>query len=236
MEVTFAAYRHLDGIMEIEVETYGPLGDRAMASRELMASRIDRCNTNGAGWFFVAVHDDVVVGYMILQPTSLSEDDCVSWDASTDFGTFNTTYDEQGETIFAVSLGARRTAPPGAISLLFHRGLILMITRNKKRAIFCSRMPSLSHAMIQRGVDPATYCFQVDANGKPLDWLLGEFYETLGVLPKKFLPNGYPPDADSAGHGAQIVLEDFFHALETSLQRTYQSGIAYGRSLQKRKV
>lgn len=234
MEVKFADYEHLDGIMEIEAETFGALGKEAMASREMMLSRIERCNKRGAGWLLVAVQDGVVMAYLALQPTSLGAEECISWDISTDNGTFEKTYDETGDTVFGASLGARKNAPPGATILIFHQTLVLMLKRNRKRVIFCSRMPSLSRAMEERGVDPETYCFQVDANGRPLDWLLGEFYETLGVLPRKFLPNGYPPDADSAGHGAQIVLEDLHHALETSVCRTYQCGISYGKSLRKK--
>lgn len=236
MDVLFADHSHLDGIMEIEAETFGALGEEATASRALMADRIDRCNINGAGWFLVAVHEGVVSGYMILQPTRLTEEECVSWDVSTDHGTFRGTYDESGATIFVASLGARRSAPPGAVSLLIHRGLVLMIARNKKPAIFCSRMPSLSHALLEKGVDPEQYCFQTDESGKPVDWLIREFTEFLGVLPKRFLPNGYPPDTDSLGHGAQFVLEDLFAALELTVQRVYQSGVAYGKSLRKRRV
>lgn len=235
MDVLFADHSHLDGIMEIEAETFGALGEEATASRALMADRIDRCNINGAGWFLVAVHEGVVVAYLVLQPTALGADECISWDVSTDFGTFKRTYDEEGTTVFGASLGARRTAPPGATVLIFHQTLVLMLKRKKERVIFCSRMPSLNNAMIKKGVDPETYCFQVDESGRPLDWLLGEFYESLGVLPRRFLPNGYPPDADSAGHGAQIVLEDLYHALETTAMRIYQSGIVCGRSQRKRR-
>ncbi len=236
MHVEYAGLAHLDGIMEIEAETFGALGAEATASRALMADRIDRCNIRGAGWFLVAVHEGVVMAYLVLQPTALGVDECVSWDVSTDRGTFARTYDEEGTTVFGASLGARRAAPPGSTVMIFHQTLVLMLKRKKERVIFCSRMPGLSNAMIKKGVDPEAYCFQVDDSGCPVDWLLGEFYESLGVLPRRFLPNGYPPDADSAGHGAQIVLEDLHHALETTATRIYQSGIVCGRSRRKGKV
>jgi hypothetical protein len=89
--------------------------------------------------------------------------------------------------------------------------------------------------MLSQGVDPEAYCFQVDGKGRPLDWLLSEFHDIFGVLPKRFLPNGYLPDAESAGHGALIVVEDPFRALESSLSRVYQSGIVLGKSVRKRR-
>lgn len=237
MQVEFARCEHLDGIMVIERETFGELGEEAMASRALMESRMKRCNETGKGWFLVAVHENEVVGYLVLQPTTILPEECVSWDASTDNGTFEKTYSEDGETIFGVSLGAKRSAPPGAVSFLVHKAHTLWIERKKKRIMLCSRIPSLSHVMEQNGARPEEYCFQVDGNGKPLDWLLREFHEMFGVLPARFLRNGYPPDGESAGHGALFVIEDPFKVLDLTLLRVYESGIACGRkhSRQSRK-
>ncbi len=229
MRVELARFDHLDDIMVIERETFGEVGEGAMASRELMRSRIERCNVRGDGWFFVAVHEGQVIAYLVLQPTDVLPESCVSWDASTDFGTFEHTYNEEGETIFGVSLGAKRNAPPGAASFLIHKAHVVWIERKRKRIMLCSRIPSLSHAMEHSGVSAEEYCFRVDENGKPLDWLLREFHEVFGVLPARFLPNGYMPDQESGGHGALFVIEDPYAVLELTLLRVYESGIAQGK-------
>jgi hypothetical protein len=228
MQVEFARHDHLDDIMEIERETFGALGEGAMASRDLMEARISRCNVVGRGWFLIALHEGTAIAYLVLQPTDLLPESCVSWERSTDGGTFEQTYDEEGETIFGVSLGATKNAPPGAASFLIHKAHVLWLERKKKRIMLCSRIPSLSHAMEKSGVAAEEYCFQLDENGKPLDWLLREFHEVFGVLPVKFLRNGYLPDAESAGHGALFVIENPYAVLELTLLRVYESGIAHG--------
>ena len=75
MEVRIATPDDLDGIMRVEEEAFGGVGDDAMASRETMAHRIALLNSGDQGWCWVAVHEGVIVGTNVVQPTNLTPAD-----------------------------------------------------------------------------------------------------------------------------------------------------------------
>ena len=228
MHCRVATLADLGAIMKVEEETFGELGMDAMASRALMESRILLCNTFQPGWFWVTEMNEQVTGYIVLQPTHLLPESCVSWESSTDNGSLLSTYAEDGETIFGVSIATGKCAPPGTGNILLHQMALLWLKTKKKRFMFCSRLPGFEQAHVASGVSATAYWKQTDESGVPVDWLLREFYDELGVLPKRFLPNGFLPDKQSGGHGALVVVDDPFLALQLLVTRIYDAGIKQG--------
>ncbi len=203
-----AMFNDLDGIMDVERETFGEVGDGAMASRELMADRIQLLNANST-WFWVAEHEGKIVGDMILQPTRMTPDECTSWAHATDDGTLKKTFDEAGKTIYGVSLAVSSRAPEGTSELLIHRLLQSWLDTGKDCFMICSRMPGFKEAHEQTAIAAEDYWQQRRlSDGKPVDWMLRLFQDMIGVSPQRLLINGFPVDEDSGGHGVLCVSTD----------------------------
>ncbi len=225
MKVRLATVQDIPDIMQIEQESFGEdVGVESMATEALMRDRLTRCNAVAPGWFWVAVSDGVVCGYLILQPTTLDPDLCTSWDMATDSGTLRQTFKSEGGTIFGVSLGVGSNAPTGTFYMLVYRGVLLLASTRKKRILLCSRLPRLQKTLNSRGIAPEVYWKQRDRSGAPRDPLLNMFYSAFGVGPYKFMPNGWPTDEDSGGHAALIVVEDPYLSLELLAERIYAAG------------
>ena len=137
MKTRLARPDDLPAIMEIERESFEEVGEAAMASETMMRNRIIRCNAAEPGWFWVAVSGNTVEGYVVLQPTTLEPDSCTSWDISTDNGTLERTFNNDGETVFGVSLGTRENAPSGTFYMLVYQGVLLWAKTHKKRLMLC---------------------------------------------------------------------------------------------------
>lgn len=233
MRSRLATIADLDGIMRVERESFGEVGEDAMASTELMRERIILSNGNGGEWFFVAEHEGAIQAYISLQPTALHPDDCISWEEATDNGTFRRTFDPNGETVFAASLGALTAALSGSVEMLILSTAITWVKHGKKRLMFCSRLPGLDDACKKKGLTPETYWCACDKKGQPADPLLKMFYQLFNVGPRKFLPNGFMPDLESRGHAALVVVEDPYFSLNALPAKIFAAGFqshAFGKN------
>lgn len=208
-KVRMAEPGDLPGIMKIERQTFGEVDASAMASSELMAERMSLLNASPSGWFWVAVDDaGEVVGDVILQPTDLGPDDCTSWAGATDSGCLTTTFKKDGRNIYIVSFAVRADVPELLVSLPLFRALIDRWKEHGGFLMFCSRMPGFARAHAQSGMSPGEYMLLRRGDG-PRDSVLRLWWAVSGkVWPYKLLLNGYPPDAESGGHGALFALDD----------------------------
>ena len=215
----------IEGIMNLEIETFEPVGDGAMASRDLMLSRINLCNSierHEPDWFWVADYDGKIVGDMILQPTHMQPENCISWNNATDNGTLVKTFNRHGNNIYGVSLAVSHNfAPSGTTELLIHKLMILWIKHNMKRFFICSRMPGYKKANEETGVTAENYWRLRCDNGKPADWMLRLFSEMIGVKPVRLLVDGFIVDEDSGGHGVLCVNDDPIEILDILATRIY---------------
>lgn len=224
-----AVIEDLDGIMEVERETFEPVGEGAMASQDLMLSRIKICNTTNPAWFYVAECDGRVVGDMILQPTNLEPEDCKSWDQATDKGTLVGTFSSSGKNIYGVSLAASpRLSPSGTTDLLIHKLLILWLATGKNRFFICSRMPGYRKSKEETGVSPEDYWQLKSSDSKPTDWMLRLFSEMIGVKPVRLLKDGFSSDVDSCGYGVLCVDDAPLETLDKIASRLYEAGVEFG--------
>jgi len=224
MRTRLAVETDLPAIMKIEEESFGKhVGIEGMASEDLMRERIKLCNSTLPGWFWVALSDEGVCGYIVLQPTAQSLSHCISWNAATDQGTLRSTFAADGENVFGVSMGVATRAPSGTFYALLQRSILQTLRTSKSRFMLCSRLPNLKR-QTERGVLPETYWKLVDDNGIPRDPLLKKFYSAFGVGPHTFLRDGWPADIESGGHAALVVVEDLCLSLDHLAERLYASG------------
>lgn len=213
VEIRPARLSDLDDIMAVETETFGPVGEGAAASREMMARRIQLLNQEAPEWFFVACHEGRVLGDMILQPTNLSPEDCTSWNAATNGGNLDSTYSREGKNIYGVSLAACRDAPRGTPELLLNQGFLTWHAAGKGLFLFCSRLPGFASAHRRTGISAEEYAGQRRKNGGPRNPLLYLYWKCTGSEPVRLLKDGYAVDSDSGGYGALYALDDPVAAL-----------------------
>lgn len=214
MEIRPAALSDLEDIMELESVTFGPIGTDAMASRDIMARRIKRCNGGRGRWFWIAKDHRRIVGDMILQPTNITPEQCTSWGVATDNGTMNRTFNEKGKNIYVVSFAVRQDASFAAPELLIHVAFVQWLASRKKDFMFCSRMPGFAAAQKKYNVEPEVYWQLTHKDGGPRDPMLRYCWNmTGGAKPFSLLKNGFLPDKDSGGHSVLFILHDPFIAL-----------------------
>lgn len=230
LKIRLAVRADIDGIMEVERETFGGIGKDAMASRETILERIRICNTHPSKWFWIAEHEGQIVGYVIWQPTYLSSEQCTSWSVATDEGTLQRTFDEAGENVYGVSLAVCKRSPPGIAELLCHTEFVQWQETGKKILMLCSRIPGFAEAHRETGIDVEEYWQLTNKNGSPKDPMLHLYWRfTGGGRPFSLLKNGFPPDEDSGGHGVLFVADDVSAALRGVVRNLYQECIEIGR-------
>lgn len=241
VEIRPASLGDLDGIMAVEIETFGPVGKGSAASRETMAHRIRLLNRETPEWFFVACWNGRVVGDVVLQPTDLSIEGCTSWEAATNGGSLEGTFSREGKNIYGVSLAVSREAPRGTPELLVNRAFQTWQSAGKSLFLFCSRIPGYASARRRTGISAEDYVSKRRKNGGPRNPLLYLYWRvTGGAEPVRLLRDGYAVDGDSCGYGALYALDDPAAALraitahlvprageisrETGLTRTGETG------------
>lgn len=215
----------LQGIMEVEKECFGAISEDAMASSEIMKQRIILCNKGNYKWFWAAGHKRIV-GYIILQPTSLVPEQCDSWNHATDHGCLKSTFNEEGESVYIVSLAVHPKAPRGSSELLVHAALVEWASSNKPFLMFCSRIPGFRSAHEHSGISVEAYWKLKRRNGSPKDPMLRLYWEMAGkVEPYRLLKNGFEPDPTSCGHGVLFVVVDAARALRATASMIYRAGL-----------
>jgi len=225
----------IGGIVSLEEEEFGPVGDGAAASEAIMLDRLQRLNGDARQkWFIVAENRGEIVGDMVLQPTGQIPEDCTSWPESTDNGTLRSTLDLDGEHIYIVSLAASQRAPHGTAELLMHASLVKWAQHGGKY-YFVSRMPAYRKVYEEHGTSPEEYVGKKrSSSGAPRDPML--YYYWLmsgGVSPHRLLRNGFPPDEESMGHGVLFILENPYQALLATAQQAHLAGMRQGRKVDR---
>ena len=224
----------VDGIMEVEAESFGEVSQGAMASPDMMVSRIGLLNSNSSKWFWVASYKGRIVGYIVMQPTDLTPEEAISWDGCTDNGTLFRTFNVDGDNIYGVSGAAiEKQGVPGVYDLLLHKLLVLWLQSRKRRFFLCSRMPGYKSAS-EKGISPEKYWQKKDSLGRPADWMLKLYYESLGLMPVRLLQNGFSVDEESGGHAVLCVGDDPLRSLDLLVDRIYRSGLAFGKQTIKK--
>jgi len=234
MKVRPATVGDLRAIMEVEKATFGQIGSGASATKSVMKKRISLCNKGLYNWFLVAESDDGVVGYMILQPTSLTSNKCTSWHHATDNGELQKTFDENGENIYVVSFAVKEDAPQWVGTFLAHASITEWLRSGKKCFMFCSRMPGFTEMRRKKKITPERYWRLTRRDGSPYDPMLNYYWSMLGgVHPRRLLKNGFPPDKESDGYGVLFVAQDPLKSLRAIIRHIYSAGFGDGRSVQK---
>jgi hypothetical protein len=227
VEIRPATLHDLDGIMAVEIETFGPVGEGAAASRATMAHRVRLLNGETPEWFFVACHGGQIVGDAIFQPTNLRPEDCTSWETATSSGILDNTFSRNGDNVYGVSLAVCRNAPPGTPELLVKQGFLAWHCTKKNLLLFCSRMPGFAAAHRKTGINAEDYMVRCRKAGGPRDPLLYLYWKwTGGATPVRLLKNGYSVDSDSGGYGALFVVDDAATALRAITIQLSSAGLA----------
>lgn len=229
----------IDGIMHVEEQAFGPIEEGGMAAaREIMLARMKKCNATKPGYFFVTEEDTVITGYLILQPTNITPEECTSWAAATDNGTMEKTYEAKGKNLYVVSMGVLPTPhSAGTSNHLIYRMMSLWCDHGGL-LMFCSRMPGFIHEHKKTGISAEEYWQLRRADGGPQDWQIYFYWIRSGkVAPIRLLVNGFPADEESGGHAVLFALDNPMLGQEAILSHIYRAALVDGKkTAQKRKV
>ncbi len=219
--VRAATIADLDGIMEVEKEAWAEgVGEDAAADSALMRSRIALCNRGGPPWWFLVVTTAKrIEGYVIIQPTAISPEECSGWMHATDEGRLEATFDLRGPYVCGVGLGMRGGAPQVAADLLMAAGHSLRVVTQRDVLYLCGRMPGFAKAHRNSGILAEEYCRKRRGDGSLADPFLRHFEDMISVSPERLLVNGFPPDKDSGGHGVLCVSRNAMESLARSAAR-----------------
>ena len=234
ISVRLATGEDLEGLMLVEHEAFDPMD--AAVSAEVMADRIARFNRvcETPGWLWLAEVDSEIGGYVLLQPTAMAPGACTSWDHATDEGRLERTYKENGSYLYVVSLGTRNDCLPATSDFLAHITFIRWQAAGSKSLSFCMRMPGFAEANGKTQITPEDYVAQRRPDGGPCDYLLHEYWDVTGrTATMRLLRDGYPPDAESGGHGVLFTVTDPLPALLSAGRRIYRGGVLTGRKQRK---
>lgn len=205
LKVRLAQPTDLDGILAVDHERYGKIGEEVAASHPMMEERIRISNEVGSGWFWVAEQQRKIVGILSLQPTSRKPKDFVSWETSTDNGRLTRTFDERGKYLYVVALTAAHSAPKYTVDLLTINGLAKWLETGKGTVYFCSRMPG--YHLHNEDMTAEEYFGAKCSDGKPLDPQL-RMYQSMGFRPKRLVANAFSGDWESGEYGVLFVGEN----------------------------
>jgi hypothetical protein len=231
IKVRPARLEDLPGIVRVETDTYQrKMSHEAGAEARTLEQRIRLLNGNErhGGWFLVAEYRGVIVGTVILMPTSIHPGHCVSWAASTDNGTLLSTYDPNGKNLYVVSFGVPNGAPPLTAECLVSRVVAEWTRLNGRFLMLCSAIPGFSIWRRKTGGDVDAYWQLRDGRGLPADPMLRYYHEVVGAEPYRLLRNGFPPDEESEGHAVLCMAQDPVNAAHLVSQKIALAGFGCG--------
>jgi len=225
----------LDKIMAIEEEKWE---EGTAATREIMARRITICNRTEPHHFFVTEENGVITGYLVMQPTNLTPETCVSWIAATDNGTIERTYEPDGVNLYIVSIGA--ISPPRASADTADRIIARIMDlwcQHGGLIMFTARMPGFASTHAQTGISPEDYWQLKRADGSPHDSQLHFYWSRVGyVNPTRLLKNGFPSDTRSGGHAVLFVLSDILKGQDCIQNHLCRASYYEGKKSRQKKT
>jgi amino acid adenylation domain-containing protein len=196
----------------LEEEEYGWLGEEAVAPPDLIADRIELLNSGDVPWFWVLERTGELLGWEVSQPTSVDPYKYRSWAEATDNGTLKSTFNPEGKSVYLVAGGISKAADEQAGRLMTLASLLMLKKTGKYIAFSCLAMPGYRKYFERTGKSPEDYLALTDENGIPLDPFIAYMVSGWPEKPSfRLLPDGYPPDRESMGHGVSTVfmISDF---------------------------
>lgn len=172
-----------------------------------------RINLLGGEWTSVLERNGKPVGLMTSCPTSKTPESFVSWEDTTDNGTLDTTYDQNGKNLYTTTLSVLPEGSP-AKGMLFAHQIGQGLRDDYTQAFFESRIPGLrswvgtKHPEVdalskeQLDVLANEYFNLTNTVGEtdvPYDRLL-RLYHNMGCKLLKLIPNAYN-DTPSMNYG-----------------------------------
>lgn len=142
MKVVKTKTEDINGIYAVEVERYAELykefPDKKAKFTRTLGKRIDIASK----WMWVLKDKDKVLGSISAQPTDKTMDDFVSWEESTNNGTLEGTYVENGKNLYVVNLDVLREATKkGGQYMLMSYMAAQFLENNMQYVFFESRIP-----------------------------------------------------------------------------------------------
>jgi len=190
----------------------------------LLAKFDQRFKKVGRRWITVLERDHKIVGFIAACPTSKPPEYFVYWEDTTDDGTLETTYDPNGEYLYAVSLSVLPEASRVGGHNMLMVNLISKIVADNYTAYFESRVPGLKRWVLKRCREDDLFSqdlsnqqkqryaeeyfelnTKLQANQLPPDPLLKTYY-SMGCRFAKLVPNAYQ-DELSMNYGVVAVYE-----------------------------
>lgn len=150
VSVRHATDEDILGMLKIERSRYSELYDNDNEALAKVEERFRRRIRVAQTWMWVALINEEVVGFITGQPTNSEPADFVSWEESTDNGTLQKTFVEDGMNVYVVNLDVSRTATKmNAQYMLMAQLGAKAIRLGKDKVIFESRMPGFREYTMQ---------------------------------------------------------------------------------------
>lgn len=217
-----ATMSDVPSLRRLEEEEYGWLGEDAVAPPDLIADRIELLNSGEIPWFWVLERSGELLGWQVLQPTLVDPHKYGSWAEATDHGRLRATFDPDGKSVYMVAGGISKRANEKAGNLMMLQSLLMFRETGRDTVFCCLAMPGYGKYHENTGKSPEDYLALTDEDGIPLDPFIALMVSGWPVKPSfRLLPNGYPPDRESLGHGVSTIFKiiNFDAAIEEMCRR-----------------
>lgn len=149
----------LPSMLHVEFERYPTFYKGDYKKKEQIEAKFRKRIEIAHKWMWVLLQDETVVGFISGQPTNEEPESFESWEKSTNNGTLEGTYYENGKNIYVVNLDVRRSATKmnGQYLLMAALGAKL-VREGKEKVVFESRMPGFRDWLFKvRKMEPAVW-------------------------------------------------------------------------------
>ncbi len=213
----------VEAFSKLELQRYAQNYKEQPRSSTAIAKMFHQRLTNASRWMWTLEIDGKPEGFITGQPTSSHPEDFVSWEESTNYGTLDGTYDENGENVYVVNLDvSRRGTKLGGQYLLMACLGAQAIRCGKSTAVFESRMPQFREwvgdyaaehklkvsKLSEEKLDALAYQYSqtkisIDGHDVMYDRLL-RFYEKTGFTFVRTIRNAFN-DPESLNYGVICI-------------------------------
>ncbi|MCA9343204.1 hypothetical protein KC950_04305, partial [Candidatus Saccharibacteria bacterium] len=214
----------IDELVDVDIEAFSSVyQDYDISLDEWRSGLIQkfhgRLSKVSGEWMRVFEKEGKIAGFITSCPTSKTPEDFVNWEDTTDNGTLDSTFDQDGENVYVVSLSmlAEGSSIKGQ-NMLFGDQIGKFISEQYKRAFFESRMPGFRRWLMSEcrteglnfdalsSEEKDSYAekyfnltTEIDGKQVPKDRLL-RMYDSVGCKLIKVVPDAYQ-DKPSLNYG-----------------------------------
>lgn len=150
MKVQNTTTQDLDGIEAVEYNRYAVLYAEKPEKKRRFRKTLEKRLLVANKWMWVVKNDEKVLGSLSAQPTSKNPQEFKSWEESTNNGTLEGTYDENGQNVYVVNLDVLQEGTKKGAQYMLMAYLAAKVLEDNKRIVFFeSRMPGFREYIVK---------------------------------------------------------------------------------------